>query len=158
MNRKWIRIGSWAIAGVLAVGAAGCGGPRARTKVEPVFIPQEKREAPAPPPPATAPEKEEMTRQGYVKLDYPGPGFRGNPARFTWYRFPEADAYQLTVMDMTETVLFEGSKGSENLLDPPAAWTEGFEAASIFFWQVTAFNEEGTPIGRSPLRDFLFTP
>lgn len=159
MNRNWITIGiGTAAVTLLALGAAGCGGPRGTAKVEPVFIPQEKEAAPQPPPPATAPEKEEMTRRGYVKLEYPEPGFRGNPARFTWYRFPEAKTYQLTVMSMNETVLYDGPNGAENLLDPPPAWTNEFEAGTIYFWQVSAFDEKGTPIGRSPLRDFVFTP
>ncbi|MFH1278000.1 MAG: hypothetical protein ABIK65_06455 [Candidatus Eisenbacteria bacterium] len=157
MNRKWIRIGALAAA-ALAIAGAGCGGKTVAENVEPVFIPRDKEAVPAPPPPATAPEKEEMTSQGYVKLDYPAPGFRGAPVRFTWYRFPEAGAYQVVIMAMTEAVVFEGPKRGENLLDLMPAWSGALDEGNIYFWQVTAFNEEGTPIGRSPLRDFVYTP
>lgn len=146
-----------AAATILAAGA-GCGGKATQKASEPMFIPRPKEVVPPPPPPASAPEAEEMTRQGSVKLEYPEPGFRGAPVRFTWYRFPEAASYQVMVMTATETVLFESPPGAENLFDSPAEWTEALEDGSIYFWQVTALGEAGTPIGRSSLRDFMYRP
>ncbi len=144
---------------LIAIVSVGCGARSAveRGKAEPVFIPQPEPVVP-PEPPAEPPDAEKVTARGYVKAHKPDAGFRGNPLRFTWYLFPESNRFQVIVMNHEETVLFESAVLEENFLDLPPALKEAFLPGGIYFWQVLALNEEGAPVGRSPLRDFLYKP
>lgn len=146
---------------LIAIVSTGCGARSAVEKgkkvVEPVFIPQPVPVVP-PEPPAEPPDAEEVTARGYVKTHKPDAGFRGDPLRFTWYLFPESRRFQLIVMTHEETVLFESAVLEENYLDMPPVLKEALLPGGIYFWQVLALNEEGAPVGRSPLRDFLYKP
>jgi|GEM_PF-3108901 len=96
--------------------------------------------------------------QGYVKLDFPEPGLRGTPARFTWFRFPEAVLYTLILLDAEGRPLREWTGLADNWLDPPPGWAGELPGPGVYFWQVLAMNEVAEPIAKSSLRDFVYEP
>lgn len=99
-----------------------------------------------------------MTAQGAVKSHFPDPGHRGLPPVFTWYRFPEATAYRLVLLDMDGKPVFEGDPTSRNSAPFPEAWREKGPKAGIYFWQIVALNGGGEAVAKSPLRDFVYEP
>ena len=99
-----------------------------------------------------APDKEESTPAGRVKLHSPKPGRRGTPAAFTWNPYPGAESYRLLVLDAEEKVVYEGPRTRENLVSLADGWNDGLPGG-VYFWQVLAYDGEGSEIGRASCRE-----
>lgn len=95
---------------------------------------------------------------GNVVLHNPKPGFKGAPASFTWKLFPGASTYRIELMDVEQTVFYEGVPFVENLITLPPNVTAGLERDNIYFWRIVAYDESDEEIAWSPFRDFLYLP
>jgi hypothetical protein len=95
---------------------------------------------------------------GNIVLHKPKPGFKGAPVSFSWKLFPGASTYRIELMDVEQTIFYEGIPFVENLVTLPPEVTAGLETDTIYFWRIVAFDEAEEEIAGSPFRDFLYLP
>lgn len=96
-------------------------------------------------------------RTGQVQLLAPAGDVAGAPSVLEWRAFAGADSYDVKVLEVDRTPLWQGST-REPRVDLPPAIVALFVPGKTVTWEVTARDPAGAAVGESGPRQFRVSP
>jgi hypothetical protein len=108
---------------------------------------------PALPEPASTPEP---YRSGQITIVRPTGDVSVPPAELSWVAVPGAERYDISVLEIDRTPLWQGTS-SVPRVDLPASVTARFAPGKTVIWEVSALNPYGTAIAVSGAQRFRVT-